>query len=300
MPDVRTLQSGLGFVEGPVWNPATKELSLVSITKGCIYTLGEEGKIVTEVGTGGGPNGMVLAHDALYVAQNGGIFGGAGPASPGVQKVQGDNITDLFGGVFKAPNDLCFGPDGLLYVTDPASEKGIFEPVEGRLLVCDLAAGTCRVVAEDPLFPNGLAFDASGQHLYLAHTYSRLIERFSFRGGRLQSDGTFCQLANGRPDGMAIDLEGKLWVCTPGTGGLEVFSADGKAVRRIEFGQGTMTTNCCFGSDDLRTLYVAAAGSGSVLALPVDVPGLPLRDGRSDVHYSNASGEMAEPLSKRK
>jgi gluconolactonase len=135
------------------------------------------------------------------------------------------------------------------------------------------------VVAADRLFPNGLAFDPTGSHLYLAQTFARVVERFTFRHGVLSSDGVFCELANGRPDGMAVDIDGNLWVCTPGTGGLEVFSAQGAPIRRLEFGAGTMTTNCCFGGPDMRQLFVTAAGQGAVLLLDVDTPGLPLNAG---------------------
>jgi gluconolactonase len=272
-------QSGLGFIEGPAWNAVSQQLSLVSISDGCVYVLDHSGTVVRKIKTGGGPNGLVLARDAAYVAQNGGIFGASGVARPCVQRSKGDVIDELFVGDFNAPNDICFGPDGRLYVTDPASDKAVFEPIEGRVLVCDLRSGRSEVVAEGRYFPNGLAFDESGERMYLTHTYSRLIERFSFRGGSLHSDGTLCEIAKGRPDGMALDVEGNLWVCTPGTGGLEVFTKAGAPIRRIELGEGTMTTNCCFGGHDMKTLYVTAAGIGTVLALLVDVPGLGLRQG---------------------
>lgn len=272
-------QSGLGFIEGPAWNAVSQELSLVSISHGCLYVLDSSGRVIRKIKTDGGPNGLVLSRDAAYIAQNGGIFGAPGVTRPCVQNLKGDILEELFVGDFNAPNDICFGPDGRLYVTDPASDKALFEPIEGRVLACDITTGRSVVVAEGRYFPNGLAFDELGEHMYLAQTYSRLVERFSFRDGSLHSDGTFCQLAKGRPDGMALDVEGNLWVCTPGTGGLEVFTSAGAPARRIEFGEGAMTTNCCFGGHDMKTLYVTAAGIGTVLALPVDIPGLGLRQG---------------------
>ena len=274
----RVLATGLGFVEGPAWTPAG-ELRLVSLSHGCVYTLSAAGETLGKVVTGGGPNGLALGGDAAFVAQNGGIFAASGKAPAGVQRIRGEEVALLFPGAFEAPNDLCFGPDGLLYVTDPSTDRALTEPTPGRLVACDLESGRTRVVAVDRLFPNGVAFDPTGSHLYLAQTYSRLVERFTFRDGALSTDGVFCELANGRPDGMAVDLDGSLWVCTPGTGGLEVFSAAGRPIRRLEFGAGTMTTNCCFGGPDMRQLFVTAAGQGAVLVLDVETPGLPLRSG---------------------
>jgi gluconolactonase len=271
------LGSGLGFIEGPIWTEAG--LAFVSLEHGCAYRLEENGTATRIAETSGGPNGLAAGRSALYVAQNGGIFAARSKAEPSVQVIGAEGIEDRFVGHFHAPNDLCFGPDGLLYVTDPASEKGIFEPIAGRVLACDLSTGESRVVIEGRYFPNGLAFDADGHHLYLTQTYSRMVEKFAVEEGSLRSLGTFCETVNGRPDGMAIDVEGNLWVCTPGTGGIEVFGPDGRHVERIEFGEGSMTTNCCFGGEDLQDLYVTSAGLGSILKLRAPCPGLALVTG---------------------
>jgi gluconolactonase len=276
LAEFQIVKTELGFIEGPVWG-LNGEISLVSIDHGCVYVIDVTGNEIRKIFTGGGPNGLALSRDAMFVAQNGGIFGASGKARPGVQRITDGEIDYLFKGEFYAPNDLCVGPDGRLYVTDPAAEKGIFEPVEGRVLACDPDSGRSEVVIEGRFFPNGLAFDVTGQYLYLTQTYSRLVERFVFDGSMLKSDGVLCHLANGRPDGMALDLEGNLWVCTPGTGGIEVFTKEGKPIRRIEFGAGTMTTNCCFGGHEMKDLFVTAAGIGSLLRVETDVPGLALR-----------------------
>jgi gluconolactonase len=37
-----------------------------------------------------------------------------------------------------------------------------------------------------------------------------------------------------------------------------------------------MTTNICFGGDELKTAYITASGTGKLLATEWDTPGLPL------------------------
>lgn len=271
----------LGFIEGPVWDPAERRLSLVSIDRGRIFHFGANGDALGETPTGGGPNGMVLGPAGLLVAQNGGIFGASGPAVPGVQRASGEPGDYLFAEGFAAPNDLAFGPDGYLYVTDPASDKAILEPVPGSVHRCDPKTGERVSVIEGRHCPNGLAFTADGRHLLLALTQPRQVERFALAGGELRSEGIFCDLTNGRPDGLALDEAGRLWICTPGTGGIEIFDSDGRFQRRIEIGAGSMTTNLCFGGDDRRDLFVTAAGWGKLLRCRVDSPGLPLREGPS-------------------
>jgi gluconolactonase len=266
--------SGLGFIEGPVWDESAQTLSVASINHGCVYVMDREGSKIQTVEVGGGPNGLVLSRSGLLIAQNGGIFGASGPAQPGVQRIVDGRADYVLGTGFLAPNDLAFGPDGRLYVTDPATDRALTEPTEGRLLACDLKTGECEVIVDKRLFPNGLAFEADGQHLLLAQTYTRVIERLHRSSAGWVSDGIFCNLVNGRPDGMAIDEEGKLWVCTPGTGGVEIFDRRGVFVQRIELGTGTMTTNICFGGDERCDVFITAAGIGTVLTLKTDVPGL--------------------------
>jgi gluconolactonase len=278
----------LGFIEGPACGP-DGDLFLVSISRGCVYRLDGTGRIEAKYHTGGGPNGLAVSQEALFIAQNGGIFGGVGHALAGIQRIVGGETSYLTTQSCRAPNDLCFGPDGLLYVSDPTTDRALHEPVEGHVLACDPKSGHTEIVIQQRLFPNGLAFDSTGRFFYLAQTYPRTIERFSWTAGRLESDGIFCHLANGRPDGMCLDSEGNLWVCTPGTGGIEIFSSDGKPVRRIELGAGSMTTNCCFGGADRKDLFVTAAGSGQLLKLTTQVTGLTLFPFRSSAIGTSAT-----------
>lgn len=268
-------QSGLGFIEGPVWTPEGR-LCVTSISHGCVYVLGADGTVLDRIPTGGGPNGLAVGGGALWVAQNGGIFGASGVARGGVQCIRDGRVEQRFAQALTAPNDLCFGPDGRLYVTDPLTDRALTEEVEGSVFACDLDTGAVEAVVSKRLFPNGIAFDPSGETLYLALTYPRTVEKFHFEAGRLTSQGMLCTMAKGRPDGMAIDREGNLWICTPGTGGLEVVSPRGEALRRIEFGEGVMNTNCCFGGPAMTDLFITAAGRGSVLRLDAGVAGLPL------------------------
>src|SRR3954470_3118992 len=119
----RVAGTDLGFTEGPVITRAGEYL-VTSIDRGIIYRLGRDAASVFAL-TGGGPNGAVEGRAAgetvIYVAQNGGtrpahrwpyVTGGVQAAHSGglVQWVTQDPVS---------PNDLCFGPDDLLYVTDP-------------------------------------------------------------------------------------------------------------------------------------------------------------------------------------
>src|SRR6185369_2674207 len=122
------LARGLEFPEGPVWL-GPKRVAFTQIRGQCV-SVWENGTVRTIAKTGGGANGATLGPDgALYVTNNGGLSLGhegqwtASEPIPGrIQRVtlEGevrDVAVDLPGAPPNRPNDLCFGPDALLYYT---------------------------------------------------------------------------------------------------------------------------------------------------------------------------------------
>ena len=74
---------------------------------------------------------------------------------------------------------------------------------------------------------------------------------------------------DGVPDGMKVDVEGRVY-CT-GPGGVWVFDPDGSHLGTIRLPE--IPANLAFGGADRRTLFLTARTS--VYALRVTVPGLP-------------------------
>lgn len=271
---VSVLTPDVGFLEGPVW--AQRGLSFASISQGAVYYIDIDGSVVTKVECGGGPNGLAADAESIYVAQNGGIFGAIGPAAPGVQRVRDGVAEYVFDKGFNAPNDICFGPDGRLYVTDPVTSDALFEPITGRVLACDLDTEEVEVVLEGLLMPNGIGFDPCGETMYVTQSYAQTLQGFDMASGFKTLDTSF-KFTSGRPDGFAIDTEGRFWVCIPGRGGVDVVSAQGELVDRIDCGEGSVTTNVCFGGPDMIDVFITAAGLASVLTLRASTPGQRLR-----------------------
>jgi gluconolactonase len=281
MSRTTVFKSDLGFIEGPAWQPPNR-LSLVSIDRGLVYTLdADSGEILESVATEGGPNGLVVGHGVAYAAQNGGVFGASGTATPGVQAVANGQASYAATDGFRAPNDICLTSNGRLIVTDPATDAALHEPIAGELLACDPSTGTTELLATELLCPNGVAIDADDRFLYLTQSYARTIERFRFESSELVRDEVICHIDNGRPDGLALDLEGNFWVCVPASGGVNVYDPTGAQIDRIDCGDGSMTTNLCFGGPDYRQVFIAAAGLGQLLTLTASVAGLPLHPFRT-------------------
>lgn len=282
---IRTLANGVGFSEGPVITPSG-EVFVTSIDQGRVYRISECGPEVL-ADLGGGANGATLDKDGtLYVAQNGGRWSPGGPwwapdSIGGVQVVRPDGTFDWVNRDPIAPNDLCFGPDGYLYVTDPTRAP---RAADGRIWRIDPASGEAELLISVPWFPNGIGFGPDDA-LYLASTWDSRIIRFTLDEGKLVDPQTVIQMEYGYPDGFAFDSEGNLLIGaisddddTPGD--IQVWSPEGTLADLLRPGNGSKYTNLALSPD--HTLVIAASSLGQVLGVENwPTAGLPLHPFRT-------------------
>jgi sugar lactone lactonase YvrE len=148
---------------------------------------------------------------------------------------------------------------------------------------------------------NGLAWSPNGRTMYWSDTKAHTIYAFDFEPGSgeisgkrvfasfpLKPDGQSLDGYGGRPDGAAVDAEGCYWVAMFEGQRLLRLSPAGELLREVRLPV-RCATMPCFGGADLKTIYLTTARekrpaaelaaqpmAGCVLALDVDVPGLPV------------------------
>jgi gluconolactonase len=275
----RTLAAGIGFTEGPLWT-ADGRLLVASVSRGLVYTVALDGAAPDVIAEpGGGPNGLAVTADgSVWIAQNGGSVTPSRserPATAGLQRLQAETgvVADVLTAGTQAPNDLVQGPDGRLWFTDPGRHP---TSELGCVRAYDPSSGELTTLVDGLRFPNGLVLGPEPGDLLVAETIAARIERFTWDGLRLVSRGTFARLDAGMPDGMALDVEGRLFVAATTADEVAVFDRAGRALEPIAFGGPTFPTNLAFAGDDLDVLVVTAAKGGRVLAVEGVGRGLPL------------------------
>ena len=268
---MRTLVAqGFDFPEGPAFDPRGN-LYVVDLRAGLIRRVRGDGEVETVLATGGRPNGAAWnSSDNTLTVCDAGLRQVLAVSPEGAVRV----LAGRYGGEpLKGPNDCAYDAGGNLYFTDPLGSS--LEEPTGRVL-CLLRSGEVELLDDGYAFSNGLAFGPDGR-LYVAESRTRRIYRYDLGApGAYTEKSLFAELSGGRgPDGVAFDAEGKLYVAHAGKGCITVVDPDGAVVEEIAAG-GDTPTNVAFGGPDGRRLYITEAETGSVYAVPVGAPGLPL------------------------
>ena len=271
---IDVIADGLGFTEGPVWLPDDR-VALTSISHGCVYIVDPRDGALERIDTGGGPNGLACSADGtLYVAQNGGAWGASGTAEPGVQVITGSHVDYLVEGL-GVPNDLTFGPDGRLWITDTRAQFDVSTPdagLPGHVYATDVDSGDTRVVIGDgPVFINGLGFDRDGSRLLVTVTLSsQLLSYVISPDGAVGAPEIVHTFEDGWPDGMTVSAHGDYWVALTAADRIDVVDTWGRRVGEIGLPAGSLPTNVCIGGRRYDELFVTAAHSESLLRILFD------------------------------
>jgi gluconolactonase len=294
--------AGLQFPEGPVAMP-DGSVVLVELFGPTVTRVLPDGSKETVAEVPGGPNGLAVGPDgALYLCNNGGCFtpvdlGGLtlpGPFDPGryiggrIQRIDlaTGELTDLYtacdGIPLRAPNDLVFDATGGFWFTDHGIREERTRDRTG-IFYASIDGSSITEVVFPTDSPNGIGLSPDGSTLYWAETHTgRLFHRTVTGPGQLAPvlpiDPSVCLC--GLPgmqllDSLAVDADGNICVATLINGGITVISPVGEVIEFVATAD-PLTTNVCFGGDELRTAYLTLSGTGRLVSMAWPRPGLRL------------------------
>lgn len=286
--------------EGPAWHP---ELGVLSSGNGHIMRWTREGQSVV-YREGAGTNGLLFDQQGRLLACEPKLRRVTRTELDGKITVLTDNFE---GNKYNQPNDISVDSRGRIYFTDPRygsrddmqirDEQG--RTIEGvyRIDPPELTGGVAkvtRIIGRELDRPNGILVSSDDRFLFVADNNNsdlngaRKLWRFE-----LQADGTvdlkskklLRDWGKGRgPDGLKQDIQGRLFVA----GGLNkpnppfepaadvkggIYVLDPRSGDLLDFlpVPTDEVTNCAFGGEDRRTLFVT--GGGVLYSIRVRTPG---------------------------
>ena len=162
------------------------------------------------------------------------------------------------------PNDVICASDGSIYFTDPGLRMEPHEKEQTFNGVYRIGPdGVLGPIITDFDFPNGLALSPDERTLYVANSRPNMfIKAYDLRPtGSVSNGRVFADLTldgqEGVPDGMKLDMEGRVY--STGPGGCWVFSSSGEHIGTIVLPE--IPANCAFGGHDYKTLFFTARTS---------------------------------------
>ena len=267
------LATGFVFTEGPLWHPDGfyyfvdirrngGELHRYVVDKGAELVRSNTGEA----------NGNTFDLQGRVVTCEGGNRRVTRWAADGRSEV----LMDRFEGKrLNRPNDVVCKSDGSIYFTDPGLRIPLAEREVPHAGVYRIMPDGSQKLVADFEYPNGLAFSPDERFLYVANTrwaqYIHVLELDA--SGNMVRRRIFADMSSdetdGVPDGMKVDVEGRVF-CT-GPGGTWVFAPDGTRLGIIRTPE--VPANLAFGGPDLRTIFFTARTS--IYSMRVKTPGQP-------------------------
>lgn len=284
---LETLFDGASFTEGPAMGPdGVLYFSDITFTASSGMQLGYIWRLDPATrhaeifrSPSGMSNGLLFDPQGRLVAALGADFGGRAIVRTDLATGRSVILAGVVnGGRLNSPNDLTIDEQGRIYFTDPryAGYEPMEQPVMGVYRI-DVDGTVTRIIDEAGR-PNGILVSPDQRTLYVSSLDPPWYGLNALLAYDLDANG---KVANRRivrdfrpeagPDGMAIDVEGRIYAARPATDrGVYVYAPDGRELAFVR--TPAQPTNAAFGiGAESKTLFVTAGGS--VFRLHTTAPG---------------------------
>lgn len=290
--ELSVVATGLSFLESPRWHDDRLWVSDFHTRR--VLAFDADGTMEEVASVAGQPGGLGFAPDGSLLV--------ASMTDRRLLRADGagalDEVADLSGLAAWNLNDMLVDRHGRAYV----GQFGFDVPADPQIAASDLALvepdGSVRIVAEDLVFPNGMALADDGHTLIVAETFAARMSAFDVADdGSLSNRRTWASFTDSvgatifealecgapLPDGIVLDAEGALWIGDlTGRGALRVVEG-GEIAETISVGSEAVYA-VALGGADRRTLYLCVGPrpldsgpptdrKGRLLSCRVETPG---------------------------
>ncbi len=150
-------------------------------------------------------------------------------------------------------NDIVVDGRGHIYVNDVNFDFPGEEPRPGWIALITPGGKALRV-AEDLMFPNGMAVTPDNRTLIVAESYAGQLSAFDIAPDGTLSNRRVWAKVDGPPDGICIDAEGCVWfACVPNRNCVRVREG-GQVMQTVQTDRGAFA--CILGGPGRKTLYI--------------------------------------------
>jgi len=257
---VEEIVSGIQQPEGPVWREGLG-LLFSDIKGNKIYKwTSEKGKEVY-LDPSYNTNGLAYDLEGRLVAGQMGLRRVVRFEKDGSQTSLADSYD---GKKLNSPNDLVIKSDGAIFFTDPDFNIPLGESKElsfnGVYRISP--SGVLQLLTSSLTLPNGICFSPDESKLYVNDSQVHKIYVWD-----VVDDSTITNkkllytipVPFGYADGMKIDVDGNIY-CTCSSY-VWVISPEGELIGKIDLPTSVSASNCAWGDDDNRTLFITAGNS---------------------------------------
>ncbi len=262
------LYTGTRWAEGPAYFPAGRYLIWSDIPNNRLMRYDEtDGSVSVFQSPSRNQNGHTVDRQGRLVSCE--------HQGRCVSRVELDGTTTVLvdnyqGKRLNSPNDVVVKSDGTIWFTDPT--YGIDGEYEGDYAESELggsyvfrfdpATGDLKIVADDFVKPNGLAFSPDESLLYIADTGATHVENGprhirTFKvavDGSLSGGEVFADCTCGLFDGFRLDTDANIW--TSAGDGVHCYTAGGELIGKILTGE--VVSNVEFGGIKRNRLFICA------------------------------------------
>ncbi len=251
------LRAGAEIAEGPIWDPDRQALWWLDVLVGKINRLDYRTLENTTVQVSETVSALGLRRNEPPVVAMQSGFGALDRALSAVEKVVpvqepwphnrfNDGKADRQGRFWAGTMDF-----------DGEAGRGTLYRLDANWTYTPIVTGVA--------ISNGIDWSPDGRQMYYVDTRTQRVDLFDFDAeqGSLTNRRCFTSIdrREGTPDGLAVDVEGSLWLAVFGSGAVYRFDHAGRLTGKVEVPCSSVSS-CIFGGPTMTELFITTAQLG--------------------------------------